>query len=108
MSKFRNLHHQRSQARRIPRVLIATRSFPQLKFSKACVAPDSLRSSHRNPVPASQAKSELFTKHMIRFRAINESVTQVADTPVEVTILNSHDGTSAYEHSLGDIRRAGS
>ncbi len=43
---------------------------------------------------------------MIRFRAINESVTQVGDTAVEVALINSHDGTSAYELSLGAFRLA--
>jgi Domain of unknown function (DUF932) len=63
------------------------------------------------PVFASQSSSriegkELFTKHMIRFRAVNEILTQVGDTTVEVALRNSHDGTSAYELSLGAFRLA--
>ena len=64
------------------------------------------------PVKASQSRSRIegkamFTKHMVRFRsAQNLELLQVGDTTVEVVLVNSHDGTSAYELSLGAFRLA--
>lgn len=72
---------------------------------------EGLRASGFVPVAASQSLSriagkELFTKHMIRFRAENQSMTQVGDTAVEAILINSHDGTSLYDLSLGAFRLA--
>lgn len=63
------------------------------------------------PVQVSQSLSriagkELFTKHMLRFRSSNQELTQVGDTAVEAILVNSHDGTSCYEISLGAFRLA--
>lgn len=68
-----------------------------------------LRSAGFMPVFASQSSSrvpgkELFTKHVIRFRSINQNLTQVGDTAVEMAMTNSHDGTSLYEFFLGAFR----
>lgn len=47
-----------------------------------------------------------FTKHVIRFRPENVNLSKVGDTAVEAVLINSHDGTSAYEISLGAFRLA--
>lgn len=52
------------------------------------------------------AGKQFFTKHVIRFRPQNVSLAQVGDTTVESVLVNSHDGTSAYELSLGAFRLA--
>jgi hypothetical protein len=44
-----------------------------------------------------------FTKHMIRFRPLGQSV-QVGGTHNEIVLLNSHDGTSAYRLMAGVFR----
>jgi|SRR5579864_6721668 len=52
------------------------------------------------------ADKKFFTKHVIRFRPQDVSLAQVGDTTVEAVLINSHDGTSAYELSLGAFRLA--
>ena len=49
---------------------------------------------------------KFFTKHLIRFRPENVTLAQVGDTAVEAVLVNSHDGTSQYEISLGAFRLA--
>jgi hypothetical protein len=44
-----------------------------------------------------------FTKHMIRFRPLGQTV-QVGGTHNEIVLLNSHDGTSAYRLMAGVFR----
>lgn len=72
---------------------------------------DGLRRAGFVPVFAAQSRSrvagkEFFTKHLLRFRSVDETLTQVGDTAVELTMTNSHDGTSQYEFSLGAFRLA--
>ena len=72
---------------------------------------DGLRDNGFVPVAVSQSLSriagkELFTKHQIRFRSVSESITVLGDTAVEAVLVNSHDGTSQYEISLGAFRLA--
>jgi len=72
---------------------------------------DGLREAGFAPVAVSQSLSriagkELFTKHSIRFRSQNESLTQIGDTAVEAILINSHDGSSTYRISLGAFRLA--
>lgn len=72
---------------------------------------DGMRDAGFSPVAALQSRSSvpgkaLFTKHMIRFRSMGETLAQVGDTAVEVALVNSHDGTSQYELSLGAFRLA--
>lgn len=63
-----------------------------------------------NVVQAVQSRSriegkELFTRHMLRFRANNAAdVMSVGDSTVEALMKNSHDGTSMYEIMLGVFR----
>jgi hypothetical protein len=52
------------------------------------------------------ADKKFFTKHIIRFRPQDVTLAQVGDTTVEAVLINSHDGTSAYELSLGAFRLA--
>ena len=52
------------------------------------------------------ADKKFFTKHLIRFRPENTTLAQVGDTAVEAVLVNSHDGTSQYEISLGAFRLA--
>ena len=63
------------------------------------------------PYNAIQSRSRIpgkadFTRHMLRFRPENVSLTQLGDTTVEAVLVNSHDGTSCYELSLGAFRLA--
>jgi Domain of unknown function (DUF932) len=70
-----------------------------------------LRESGFAPVFAMQSRSsvpgkQFFTKHLLRFRSLDQQLTQVGDTTVELAMTNSHDGTSQYEFSLGAFRLA--
>ncbi len=72
---------------------------------------DGMRDAGFFPVSVSQSLSriagkELFTKHSLRFRSQDQQLTQVGDTAVEAVLVNSHDGTSCYEISLGAFRLA--
>lgn len=72
---------------------------------------DGMREAGFLPYNASQSRSRIegkqfFTKHIIRFRPQNVELAQVGDTAVEAVLINSHDGTSAYELSLGAFRLA--
>lgn len=72
---------------------------------------DGMRNAGFMPVKASQSHSRLegksfFTKHMIRFRSENSNVVALGDIATEVVLINSHDGSSAYELSLGVFRLA--
>lgn len=72
---------------------------------------EGMRSAGFLPYNAMQSVSrtldkKFFTKHIIRFRSNDANLTQVGDTAVEVVLVNSHDGTSRYELSLGAFRLA--
>jgi len=72
---------------------------------------EGMRSAGFLPYNALQSRSRIadksfFTKHILRFRPQDVSLTQVGDTTVEAILINSHDGTSAYELSLGAFRLA--
>jgi hypothetical protein len=62
------------------------------------------------PFNATQSRSRIegkseFTKHMIRFRSQDTSAALVVgDTVPEIVLINSHDGTSAYQLSAGFYR----
>lgn len=60
------------------------------------------------PVEAKQGRSRIvgkenFTKHMIRFRSEKHAL-KAEDSQVEVVLINSHDGTSAYKLMAGIFR----
>lgn len=70
-----------------------------------------MRGTGFEPYSAAQSRTRIegkseFTKHMIRFRNPNAQLSQVGDNAVEVILVNSHDGTSAYDLSLGMFRLA--
>jgi hypothetical protein len=70
-----------------------------------------MREAGFQPFVAAQSVSRIegkkfFTKHVIRFRPTNMTLAQVGDTTVEAILVNSHDGTSCYELSLGAMRLA--
>lgn len=72
---------------------------------------DGLRANGFLPVKAEQSRSRIegkssFTKHMIRFRAAGQNVSKVGDSALETILINSHDGTSCYELSMGVFRSA--
>ena len=72
---------------------------------------EGMRSAGFLPYSATQSISRIadkkfFTKHLIRFRPENTNLTQLGDTAVEAVMVNSHDGTSQYEISLGAFRLA--
>lgn len=68
---------------------------------------DALRDSGFYPVKAQQSRSRVpgkqeFTKHLLRFRQDGDY--QVKDILPEIVLINSHDGTSSYQLSLGLFR----
>lgn len=72
---------------------------------------DAMRSAGFLPYSVAQSVSRIagkqfFTKHIVRFRPENNTLTQVGDTAVEAVLVNSHDGTSQFEESLGAFRLA--
>jgi Domain of unknown function (DUF932) len=72
---------------------------------------DGMRANNFFPVKASQSRTriagkEFFTKHMIRFRAGDVQLSAVGDSVLEMVLVNSHDGSSAYELSAGVFRLA--
>lgn len=72
---------------------------------------EGMRSAGFMPVRASQSRSRIpgksdFTKHQIRFRDMRNAVQNLGDHAVEAVLVNSHDGTSTYELSLGVFRLA--
>lgn len=72
---------------------------------------DGMRANNFFPVKASQSRTriegkEFFTKHMIRFRAGDAQISAVGDSVLEMVLVNSHDGSSAYELSAGVFRLA--
>ncbi len=72
---------------------------------------DGMRNAGFFPVKATQSRSriegkQMFTKHMIRFRSTDANITKVGDSALEFVLVNSHDGTSAYDLSMGMFRLA--
>ena len=72
---------------------------------------DGMRLAGFEPVKAVQSHCRIegktnFTKHMIRFRNSNVQLSQVGDSVLETVLVNSHDGSSAYELSMGMFRLA--
>ena len=70
---------------------------------------DGMRNAGFFPVMACQSRTRVegkqnFTKHMIRFRSSDSQAITVGDSLVETVLINSHDGTSAYDLSLGVFR----
>lgn len=61
------------------------------------------------PFAAMQSRTSIddkreHTKHLIRFRAANVTVSNVGDVFPEIVLVNSHDGTSAYKLMAGMFR----
>jgi hypothetical protein len=80
-------------------------------FVPTSVVIDGMRNAGFLPYSAMQSVSrtldkQFFTKHVIRFRPANVTLAQVGDTSVETVLINSHDGTSLYDLSLGAFRLA--
>jgi hypothetical protein len=72
---------------------------------------DGMRTAGFLPYNAMQSRSRIadkkfFTKHVIRFRPEDTTLAKIGDTAVEAVLVNSHDGTSQYELSLGAFRLA--
>ena len=72
---------------------------------------DGLRANGFEPTFAKQGKSRIegkaeYTKHLLRFRYQGQaaSLRQVGDVFPEVVLVNSHDGTSAYQLMAGMFR----
>jgi hypothetical protein len=70
---------------------------------------DGMRNAGFFPVKAVQSRTrvegkQMFTKHLIRFRSSDQQAITVGDSLVETVLINSHDGTSAYDLSLGVFR----
>lgn len=72
---------------------------------------DKMRENGFLPVQAKQSTSRIegkqfFTKHLVRFRDLNAALENVGDYSTDMVLVNSHDGTSVYEISLGVFRLA--
>jgi hypothetical protein len=70
---------------------------------------DGMRSAGFFPVKAMQSRTRVegkqnFTKHLIRFRSTDQQAITIGDSLMETVLTNSHDGTSAYDLSLGVFR----
>lgn len=72
---------------------------------------DGLRANGFEPTFAKQGRSRIpgkadFTKHLLRFRRAGQvpALRGVGDTYPEVVLINSHDGTSAYQIMAGLFR----
>src|ERR1700678_2652276 len=70
-----------------------------------------MRESGYVPVQATQSRTRIsekkdFTKHMIRFRAIQDltRTAVVGESVLEAVLVNSHDGSSQYELMAGIYR----
>lgn len=68
-----------------------------------------LRSEGFYPFQASQSRARdesrrEFTKHMVRLRHVSTEARQVGDELPEIVVINSHDGTSAYQMMAGLFR----
>jgi len=72
---------------------------------------DAMRAEGLVPVYARQSRSRIegkseYTRHMVRFRREDQGALAVADVFPELVLVNSHDGSSAYELSAGMYRLA--
>lgn len=72
---------------------------------------DGMRAAGFVPVRATQSLARIegkraFTKHMVRFRQAGAQVQSVGDSVLETVLVNSHDGSSAYDLSMGMFRLA--
>ena len=70
---------------------------------------DGMRNAGFFPVKAMQSRTRIegkqnFTKHLIRFRSSDQAAITVGDSLLETVLINSHDGTSAYDLSMGVFR----
>lgn len=70
---------------------------------------DAMRNEGFDVVGASQSRSRnpnkvAFTKHMIKFARANQQVSAVGDSIAQVVLVNSHDGSSAYQLMAGLFR----
>jgi hypothetical protein len=72
---------------------------------------DGLRAQGFQPVFAKQGRSRIagkadFTKHLVRFRFQEQgpALRRIGETFPEVVLVNSHDGTSAYQIMAGMLR----
>lgn len=80
-------------------------------FVPTSVVIDGMRNAGFLPVKATQSRSriagkQMFTKHMIRFRSMDANITKIGDSALEFVLVNSHDGTSSYDLSMGMFRLA--
>ena len=78
------------------------------KFIPTIEVVNALRDAGFHPVSANQSNSRIegkkeFTKHMLRFRSTFNQL-QVNDVIPEIVLINSHDGTSSYQMTLGLFR----
>lgn len=72
---------------------------------------DGMREAGFVPVMASQSRTRIadkkdFTKHMIRFRSLDQLAAQavVGHSVLEAVLINSHDGSSRYKLMAGFFR----
>lgn len=78
-------------------------------FIPTATVVDALRSEGWFPVQAREQRVRLedkrgFTRHVVRLRRDGLSLDKVGDTIPEIVLLNSHDGTSAYQMHAGLFR----
>lgn len=80
---------------------------PSYVFISTAQLVDALLNAGFEPTHARQTRARGervgFTKHMIRFRHVRESITLVDAVP-EIVLINAHDATSCYELRAGLYR----
>jgi hypothetical protein len=74
-------------------------------FVPTAVVIDGMRQAGFLPVEAYQSRTrvpskQFFTRHMIKFQT-DTPIVALGDSLIELSLLNSHDGTSCYELALG-------
>jgi hypothetical protein len=89
-----------------------TKMSARYKFIPTIEAVDMLRAQNFLPVRVQQSSSRIegksdFTKHLVRFRHADHMEKQIVNQEVtELVLVNSHDGTAAWDFMAGIFRLA--
>lgn len=103
------------QLRRLAPSIFAERPWERMSerygFVPTSTVIDAMRAEGLVPVFARQSRTRIegksdFTRHLVRFRRHDAASLAVGDVFPELVLVNSHDGTSAYELSAGMFRLA--
>ncbi|HYQ90598.1 MAG TPA: DUF932 domain-containing protein [Candidatus Competibacteraceae bacterium] len=105
----------RDELQRLAPSVFSTSAHPrvstQYQFISTLDLIDGLEQEGWFPVKASESRARTadrdgFTKHLLRFRRLDGRVPLVGDSFPEIVLLNSHDGSCAYQLHAGLFRLA--